>query len=102
VNIDKIADAIEQDAGTEIPGLRDGLSEMQAGLSGRSYTAEQLLVRAARERLGLSEQAFAELIDTPLATLHDWEQGRHVPPGAARRLLQIAIQHPEVLTERAA
>jgi putative transcriptional regulator len=102
MNIDAIAAAIEQDAGEPLPGLRDSLAEMQAGLIGRTYTPEQLLVKAARERLGLSQSAFAELIDTPVATLRDWEQGRFAPPGAARRLLEIALRHPEVLTERAA
>ena len=97
MNINAIATAIERDAGEPLPGLRDGLAEMQAGLSGRTYTPEQLLVRAARERLGLSQNAFAELIETPVATLRDWEQGRFAPPGAARRLLEIALRHPEVL-----
>jgi putative transcriptional regulator len=80
VSVSKIADAIEQDAGTEVPSLREGLAEMQAGLAGRTYNAEQLLVKAARERLGLSQQAFADLIETPVATLRDWEQGRYAPP----------------------
>lgn len=102
MNIDAITAAIKQDAGEPRPGLRESLAEMQAGLTGRTYTPEQLLVKAARERLGLSQPAFAELIDTPVATLRDWEQGRFAPPGAARRRLEIALRHPEVLTERAA
>jgi len=102
VNLDKIAEAIERDAGGEIPGLRDGLAEMAAEQAGRANTGEQLLVKAARERLGLSQQAFADLIETPVATLRDWARGRYAPPGAARCLLEIVLRHPEVLTERAA
>ncbi|WP_242479697.1 hypothetical protein [Lamprobacter modestohalophilus] len=34
MNIDRIANAIEADAGEEIPGLREGLAEMQAEQSG--------------------------------------------------------------------
>ena len=102
MNIETIAAAIERDAGEELPGLRDSLAEMHAGLSARTYTPEQLLVKAARERLGLSQPAFADLIDTPVATLRDWEQGRFAPPGATLRLMEIALRHPDVLTERAA
>ena len=32
-------------------------------------------------------------------TLHDWEQGRREPSGAARTLLKIAARHPEVVRE---
>ncbi|MDR2825969.1 MAG: transcriptional regulator, partial [Deltaproteobacteria bacterium] len=31
--------------------------------------------------------------------LHDWEQGRREPSGAAKTLLKIASRHPEVLRE---
>lgn len=102
MNIETIAAATERDAGEELPGLRDSLAEMHAGLSARTCTPEQLLVKAARERLGLSQPAFADLIDTPVATLRDWEQGRFAPTGAALRLMEIALRHPDVLTERAA
>jgi putative transcriptional regulator len=102
MNIDRIARDIEADAGEEIPGLREGLADMQAERVGRRYTPEQLLVRSARTRLGLSQQAFADLIRTPVATLRDWEQGRSTPPGAALRLMEIAVKHPEVVREEAA
>ncbi|MEI6414183.1 MAG: type II toxin-antitoxin system MqsA family antitoxin [Pseudomonadota bacterium] len=102
MNIDNIVEAIEKDAGTVLPGLRESLSEMQAGITGRAYTPEQLSVRAARNKLGLSQQAFADLIKTPVATLRDWEQGRFTPPGAVLCLLQITLNHPELLRELAA
>ena len=53
-------------------------------------------------QLGLSQQAFADLIKTPVATLRDWEQGRCPPPGAVLCLLQITLKHPDVLLELAA
>ena len=102
MDIDNVANAIETDAAMELPGLRESLAEMQAGISGRSYTPEQLLVSSARKQLGLSQQAFADLIKTPVATLRDWEQGRFPPPGAVLCLLQITLKHPEVLLELAA
>ncbi|QVL50036.1 MAG: helix-turn-helix domain-containing protein [Thiocapsa sp.] len=102
MNIEQIAKAIEKDAGEDLPDLRESLTEMNAGLAGRRYTEEQLLLRVTRNTLGLSQPAFADLIQTPVATLRDWEQGRSVPPGAVLCLLRIALKHPEVLAELAA
>ncbi len=82
MNIEKIADAIETDAGEPLLELRQALREAVAG-RGRVTSAEQLLVRAARSALGLSQADFAVRIGTPVATLRDWEQGRFAPPGAA-------------------
>ncbi len=102
MNIDKIAAAIETDAGIDLLDLRTSLAEMQADIVGRLSPPEQLLVRAARHHLNLSQQQFADLIQTPVATLRDWEQGRFTPPGAALCLLKITLKHPELLTELAA
>jgi putative transcriptional regulator len=48
------------------------------------------------------QQAFADLIKTPVAMLKDWEQGRFPPPGAAICLLEIVLKHPGVLSDKAA
>jgi len=50
----------------------------------------------------LSQQAFAERIATPVATLRDWEQGRFAPPGGVLCLLRLIVRHPELLDEMAA
>jgi len=97
MNIEQVVKAIEADAGESIEGLRESLREMESGEFAREYTPEQLLVRAARKALGLSQAQFAKLIDTPVATLRDWEQGRYTPPGSVRVLCKIAINHPEAL-----
>lgn len=54
---------------------------------------------AARAKTGLSQSQFAALLGISVRTLHDWEQGRREPSGAARTLLKIASLHPEVLRE---
>lgn len=68
MDIEKIAKAIEKDAEMSLSDIRQALAEAQAGL-GRLTTAEQILVRSARAGTGLSQQAFAACIDTPVATL---------------------------------
>jgi len=97
-DIDKIARAIEADAGEALPDLHQALAEAQAGL-GRVTTPAQTLLRQARQASGLTQQAFAERIDTPVATLRDWEQGRFAPPGGVLCLLRLIVRHPELAQE---
>jgi putative transcriptional regulator len=52
-------------------------------------------VRALRERLGLSQEAFAERFQLSLRTIQDWEQRRRVPEGPARVLLRVIEREPE-------
>ena len=48
-----------------------------------------------RERLGMTQVEFAKLIDAPLATLKNWEQGRTAVPPYVRVLLNIIDREPE-------
>lgn len=101
MDIERVASAIEADSGEALPDLRQALKEAQAGI-GRVTTPAQMLVRQAREKSGLTQAAFAELIATPVATLRDWEQGRFVPPGGVLCLLRLIEKHPELTRELAA
>jgi len=56
MNIDKIAKAIEADAGEPIEALRDSLAEMKAGKVARETTPDQLLLREARAALPFPKQ----------------------------------------------
>ena len=53
MDIEKIAMAIETDAGMSVEGLREGLAEMKAGI-GRINTPEQILLRTVRAKIKLS------------------------------------------------
>ena len=98
IDVEQVARAIEADAGEALPGLREALAEAKAGL-GRVTTPAQIIVRQAREKSGLTQAAFAERIETPVATLRDWEQGRFTPPGGVLCLLRLIIKHPELSKE---
>ena len=82
-DIEAVARAIEADAGETLPDIRTALAEVKAGNVGRITTPEQILLRQARAKTGLTQLEFAKRIDTPAATLRDWEQGRFAPPGGA-------------------
>jgi putative transcriptional regulator len=55
------------------------------------------VVTAARLKLGLTQSAFARLLETPLGTVRGWEQGRRRPPPCALLLMRIAVDAPEVV-----
>ncbi len=99
MNIENIKKAIEDDAGEMLPDLEKSLKESVAGQHDRVYTPEQIMIRDARKQLKLSQQAFSDLIHTPVATLRDWEQGRYSPPGVMLKLAEIALLHPEIFKD---
>lgn len=57
-------------------------------------------IRRTRERLGLSQAAFAARYCIPVATLRDWEQGRHRPDATTRAYLSV-IEREHEAVERA-
>lgn len=66
-------------------------------------TAEPVIgedVRIIRRSLGLTQQAFAELLGVALNTVQAWEQGINAPSGAGQhliRLIDLIRQEPERL-----
>jgi putative transcriptional regulator len=78
--------------------LLQAVKEMKAGLGKMVYSS----VTDAREKSGLSQAKFAELLGVTVRTLHSWEQGRTQPKGAARTLIKIALTQPGVLRKLAA
>lgn len=79
--------------------LLASVKAMQAGKAARTTQVELSAVAEVRAKVGLAQAAFAELLGVSARTLQDWEQGRRSPSGAARTLLLVASQHPEVLRE---
>jgi putative transcriptional regulator len=77
--------------------LLDGVRAIKAGEGKRRVVELSQNVQEIRERLGLSQSAFAALLGVSNRTLQDWEQGRRQPTGAARSLLRVADRHPEAL-----
>ena len=84
----------KRDIGAEI---LQSLREIKRGQYGRVITVPD--VARTREKTGLSQARFAQLLGVSLRTLQDWEQGRRAPSGAARTLLMVAAKNPQALLE---
>ena len=88
----------KRDIGQEI---LDGIREVKDYKSGKKVLRVRSLKapsppKVIRQRLKLSQSAFAGLMGVSLRTIQDWEQGRRKPSGPAVALLRIAEQKPEV------
>ena len=83
-----------RDVGAEI---LQGLREIKRGEYGRVINVPD--IARIREKTGLSQVRFAQLLGVSVRTLQDWEQGRRAPSGAARTLLMVAARNPRALLE---
>ena len=88
----------DRDIGQEI---LDGIREIKRFKKGEIDLKSRILnepssPKAIRQKLKLSQSAFASLMGVSSRTLQDWEQGRRKPQGPAKSLLRIAEQHPEI------
>nr|WP_301335645.1 type II toxin-antitoxin system MqsA family antitoxin [Endozoicomonas ascidiicola] len=64
-----------------------------------SVLSDPLPAKEIRQKLQLSQSAFAGFMGVSIRTIQDWEQGRRAPQGSAKALLRIAEQCPEVFQE---
>src|SRR5262245_36715916 len=84
----------KRDIGEEI---LEGIRQIKRGEHGRVTVLPP--VAEIREKTGLSQATFAQLLGVSVRTLQEWEQGRRAPSGAARTLLLIAAKNPRALLE---
>jgi putative transcriptional regulator len=77
--------------------ILQGLREIKRGEPGRVVNVPH--ITSIREKTGLSQARFAQLLGVSVRTLQDWEQGRRAPSGAARTLLIVAEKNPRALLE---
>lgn len=83
-----------RDIGTEI---LEGIRQMKKGEIGRVIVLPA--ISEIRNKVGLSQSEFANLLGVSVRTLQEWEQGRRTPSGPARTLLAIAHQNPKALLD---
>jgi putative transcriptional regulator len=54
-------------------------------------------VKKLREKLGMTQETFADLYRIPVGTLRDWEQRRKNPDAPARAYLQVIESNPDTV-----
>lgn len=82
--------------------IKQGLDEAVAYAEGaragfRTREVPPVDVRAARERLGMTQDRFSPVFGVSLDTLRKWEAGTRRPSGAARTLLRVIEHNPEAV-----
>ena len=86
--------------------ILDGIREIKSHKAGGGATLQTQVLsepsspRTVREKLHLSQSAFASLMGVSLRTVQEWERGYRTPRGPAKALLRVVEQHPEVFTAR--
>lgn len=91
---------LERDAKRNIgEELLAAVLDVKAGRHEATHHVELTEAAEARSKTGLSQPRFAELLGVSVRTLQEWEQGRRAPSGAARSLLHIAAQRPDVFRD---
>ncbi|MBC5809274.1 MAG: helix-turn-helix domain-containing protein [Candidatus Eremiobacteraeota bacterium] len=83
-------------------GLLGQRKRLTAHVKGSRYDVQMPNVRAIREQLKLTQQAFATRFHLSLRTVQQWEQQRASPDMPARILLKAIEQAPEIVAEAAA
>jgi putative transcriptional regulator len=81
-----------------VASVREGGKILRGGNEpARTFIVEAPDVKKIRNSFKLTQYEFAALLGISVKTLRNWEQGRRVPKGAARVLLQVAAKHPEAI-----
>jgi putative transcriptional regulator len=81
-----------------VASVREGGAILRGEIApSRKFGVDKTIVKQIRVNYRLSQGQFASLLGISVATLQNWEQGRRVPKGAARVLLQVAAKHPETV-----
>lgn len=57
------------------------------------------LIREIRQKLGVSQAIFAQMLGVSASTVRAWEQGKREAEGPVGRILQLAEMHPEIFKE---
>jgi DNA-binding transcriptional regulator YiaG len=56
-------------------------------------------VAALRQRLGLTQEQFANRFGLDVDAVRNWEHGRRAPDTAARALLKVISRYPDLVAE---
>lgn len=86
--------------------LREGLGEaIRYAKSPKSTSTTRVRhfmpseIQSVRAKTGLTQEQFAMLIGSSVATLRKWEQGSRQPSAAAQTLIKVIAYRPSIVKE---
>lgn len=85
-----------------IPADPDDPDDFDVSVAGLERAHMGRRIRRLRNRLGLSQEAFARTYGIPLANIRQYEIGRHMPPPAVRAYLRVIDAEPELVAKAVA
>lgn len=83
-------------------GLEDVLGHVEGNdtrIVLHSFEVPDVDTKQVRVRTGLSQEKFAKLINVPVGTLRNWEQGHRHPTGPAKTLMAVLDKRPTIVQE---
>lgn len=85
-------------------GLEEGIAHARGELTLRTVEVPEdppeidaATLAALRRKAAMSQAVFARVLSVSAKTLQSWEQGVRTPSTAARRLIHLFAEHPEVV-----
>jgi len=91
--------ALEETADHITGRRKTGVRITRIALPPRMESIRPREIKAIRDRMKISQEVFARLLNVPTVTEASWETGRRNPSGAALRLLQVAKKRPDALLD---
>jgi putative transcriptional regulator len=83
-----------------VASIREGSAILRGDQpASRTFMIKPPEIKDIRDGFGLTQEQFAALLGISVRTLRNWEQGRRVPEGPARVLLQVAAKHPDAVLD---
>ncbi|MDR1250370.1 MAG: helix-turn-helix domain-containing protein [Treponema sp.] len=85
-----------------IVSMKETVAISKGELSEDSYKVHipaKVDVKSIRERMGLSQTAFANRFGLSVFALRNWEQGKRQPDPAARAYLKVIEKAPQTVAE---
>ncbi|MBI3242825.1 MAG: helix-turn-helix domain-containing protein [Chloroflexi bacterium] len=81
-----------------VASAREGGAILRGAVTpSRAFVVDGPNIKRVRAYYQLSQNEFAALLGISVKTLRNWEQGRRMPEGPARVLLQVAAKHPDAV-----
>ena len=96
----KIQNTTDEDIAGQITSEPETAPEIRSSSAlRRVYNPPVPDIKAIRQKLGLSQAAFARRFGFSIRTVQQWEQGRAIPDRPARILLKVIERSPRTVEQ---